>query len=198
MGDACDRTSVLASSYLELFFRSNDKFVADAMNCDDIARVARGVFDLLAQLGDVHINCSRERETAVPPDRIEQLVAGNYFAAMFDEIFQNVELSRGDFNRRAGFHHFELFEIDTDRAETKFFGNFALTVCATEKGFDAGHQLHKAEWLCHIIVCADLQPYDLINLLATGGEHDDWSGVPRAAKLFADIESTQFRQHHVQ
>src|SRR5215468_10111020 len=51
-----------------LLFRSNDKFVADSMDGDDITRVARSVFDLLAQFGDVHINRSGKREAAVSPD----------------------------------------------------------------------------------------------------------------------------------
>src|SRR4030095_6230349 len=59
-------------------FRSDDEFVADAMDSDDVARVARSLLDLLAQFGDVHVNRTGEGEAAVAPDRIEQLVAGDH------------------------------------------------------------------------------------------------------------------------
>src|SRR5262245_12038705 len=160
-----------------LLFRPNDEFVTDAMNRDDVARVTWSLFDLLTQLGDVHVDRSGEREAAVAPDRIEQLVARDYFASMFDEIFQDVEFSRRDFDRRPGLRHFELFEIDRDHAEMELFGRFALAMSAAQERLDPGHQFHEAERLGHIIIGADLQPDHFVDLLAAGGEHDDWRGV---------------------
>src|SRR5262245_776514 len=95
---------------------------------------------------------------------------------MLDEIFQDVEFSRRHLDRRAGLRDLELFEIDRDRAEAELFWSLAAAVSAAQEGFDARHQLHEAERLRHIIVRADLQPDDLVNLLAARSEHDDRRG----------------------
>src|SRR5215510_6001512 len=117
---------------------------------------------------------------------------------MFDEVFQDVEFPRRHFDRRAGLRHLELFEIDRNRAEAELFGSFAVAVGATQQGFDARHQLHEAERLRHIIVRPDLQPDDLVDLLAARGEHDDRRGGASGSELFADVEPAHLRKHHVQ
>ena len=64
------------------------------MDRDDVARVGWIVFDLVAKLGDVHINRSRQGESVVTPDAVEQLVACDDFAPAFKKIFQDFEFSR--------------------------------------------------------------------------------------------------------
>ena len=55
------------------------------MHRNDVFRIVRRVFDLLPQLGDVHVHRARQWEAAVAPDRFQQLIPRNHLAAMFDE-----------------------------------------------------------------------------------------------------------------
>ena len=51
------------------------ELITDSMERHNIAGIIRTVFDFLAQLGDVHVYRSREREVLVAPYSIQKLIA---------------------------------------------------------------------------------------------------------------------------
>src|SRR3954469_881223 len=63
---------------------------------------------------------------------------------------------------------------------------------------NSGYQLPNAEWFGDVIVCTGIEADDLINFLAFGCEHEDGHRDFLCAKLFADIVSTQAREHEIQ
>jgi hypothetical protein len=97
---------------------STKKFVADAMHGNNQLRLGRILFDLLAQPGDVIINRSSKGEILIAPDRIQQLIASNRFAAMFDEVFQDLEFTRREFERLSFSESLILGEIEFDLSKT--------------------------------------------------------------------------------
>ncbi|MNL31347.1 hypothetical protein D3C87_1531310 [compost metagenome] len=71
-------------------------------------------------------------------------------------------------------------------------------LAAAQQGLDAGDQLAEAEGLDQVVVGADLEADDAVDLLALGGEHDDGDVVLLAAQKAADLEAAQLGQHEVQ
>jgi hypothetical protein len=64
------------------------------MHGDDVLRLGGVLLDLLPQSGDVIINRSGEGKVLIAPNFIEQLITRNWFATMFDEVFQDLEFTR--------------------------------------------------------------------------------------------------------
>ena len=64
-------------------------------------------------------------------------------------------------------------------------------------GADPRRQLAPAERLGDVVVGAELEPEDAVELVATGGEHDDRDG-PALAQLAADVTAVDVRQAEVE
>ena len=69
------------------------------MDRDDVTRVRRIVFDLLAKLGYVHVNRASQGESVVAPDAVKQLVACDDLAFVLKKEFQDFEHSRRQVER---------------------------------------------------------------------------------------------------
>jgi hypothetical protein len=69
---------------------------------------------------------------------------------------------------------------------------------AAKEGVDAGEQFAHAEGLGEVIIGAEIEADDLVNLLAFGREHQDGQGNLLCAELFADLVAAEARQHHVE
>ncbi len=63
---------------------------------------------------------------------------------------------------------------------------------------DTGDQLAQRKRLRDVVVGADLEPQDPVDLLAFGGQHDDGRLDPLLPELAADVEATHAGQHDVQ
>ena len=88
-----------------------DELISEPVHGEDVLRVARVVFELLPQPGDVDVDGPRRRHRVVAPHLVEQLVARQRGAAMLDEVPQQLELARGQVERLPGLGHFRLAEI---------------------------------------------------------------------------------------
>jgi hypothetical protein len=55
----CSRSRAHCRPRMPALPASPDEFISGAMNGDDVARVGWIVFDLVTQLGDVHVNGAR-------------------------------------------------------------------------------------------------------------------------------------------
>ncbi len=68
---------------------------------------------------------------------------------------------------------------------------------APQDGADARHQFARVERLAEVVVGAELQADDAIDVIAARGEHED-RGVVRGAELAQHVEAADARQHHIQ
>ena len=68
---------------------------------------------------------------------------------------------------------------------------------AAQHGPHAGHQLAQPVRLGDVVVGADLEPDDGVDLAALGRDHDDRHRRP-AAELAAHVDAGHLRQHHVE
>src|SRR5688500_9945351 len=94
------------------------ELVAEAVHGENVLRMARVGLDLLAQPGDVDVDRARRGHGVVTPDFVQQLVAGERGAAVLEEIAQELELARGELQRRPFFRRLGLPEVDADVAES--------------------------------------------------------------------------------
>ena len=62
---------------------------------------------------------------------------------------------------------------------------------------DSGNKLAGTEGLCHIIIGAQSQSANLINVILLGGDHNDRS-ILSFPYLTADFKSIHLRQHQIQ
>jgi hypothetical protein len=128
---------------------------------------------------------------------IEQRLAAHDFVGVVDEVAQDAELARRELERHAGLRRLIRAEVELHFAERVLVaGGDAMH--AAEHGLDAREELHEAERLGHVVVGAELQADDLVDLLPARGQHDHRSPAPVPAQLLADIEAAFLRQHDVE
>src|SRR5437867_325468 len=71
--------------------------------------------------------------------------------------------------------HFASARVDEQIAvlERRAFRLFAFGRGAAEDGLDPGDELARVERLRHVVVRADLEPDDLVDVFVTRGQHQD-------------------------
>ena len=77
-----------------------------------------------------------------------------------------------------------------------FAGRAALA--APQDGPDPRHQLARVEGLGHVIVSADLQANDLVQVIVAGGQHQDGRVSLLGLQAAANLQPIQARQHDIQ
>ncbi len=73
-----------------------------------------------------------------------------------------------------------------------------VAVGASKERLDPAHQLPQAERLCEVVVGAELQADDLVDLLVPGGQHEDRRLRPRGAQPPEHLEPVHAGQADVE
>src|SRR6202171_5128087 len=169
------------------------------MHSGDLLRVGAYVRQLFSQLHNRLIEGPRGPVIFITPDVIEDAIARQDFVRMADKELEKFYFTRGE---RKGFlaaPQLELFGIDNTIAERRFavIQRIRRTVAAQQRVHACG-QFAQAKGLGHVVIRAQIEAYDLVNLLAFVREHEDESLISLGAKLLADIVSAQAREHDVE
>src|SRR5215510_9458628 len=83
------------------------------MDRDDVLRM-RGIrLQLVTERSDVDVDGARDRCRIVAPDLVEEHLAGEYRAAMLDEIAQQLELERRQVDLPRAAHDVRTAKVDT-------------------------------------------------------------------------------------
>ena len=93
--------------------------------------------------------------------------------------------------------HLAAGGIDAEAIDLDDFRDLALALGAAEDGLDAGDQLARVEGLRHVVIGADLEADDAVDVVAAGGEDDD-GDVAGLAELLADGEAVHLGHHDVE
>src|SRR5688500_4109934 len=177
-----------------------DEFVPEAVVGDDVLRVAGIVFELLSEPRDVQVDGARRRHRVVAPDLVEQLVAAERGAAMFDEILQQLEFACREVEGRAGLDDLSATEVDGDVAKAKGLAGECCRRCraaAAQERLDAPQELGHLERLDQVVVGAQLEADDAIDALPLGRQHQDRRLHAALAQRPADVETVSAGQHDV-
>ena len=126
--------------------------------------------------------------------------AGEDLAGAADQQAQQLELGAGQVDRLAAHGGDVADEVDRDRAGfdlDRLGERRAVELAAAQLGADAAEQLAHREGLGDVVVGADLEPDDLVDLGVLGGQDDDRHGAARA-HVAADVEAARPRHHDVE
>src|SRR4051794_8304038 len=169
--------------------------VADAPHGDDRRRVA----ELAPELAHVDVDGARVARERVAPDALEELVAGEHEAAMVEQLPEEVELLRRELHLVVADAHLAPPGVDVQVA---VLDDGALPLApigrrAAQDRPDARHELARVERLREVVVRADLEADDLVDVLVACGQHED-RHVGALANPLADLDAVDVREHQVE
>ena len=138
-----------------------------------------------------------------PPHVGEQGIARLDAAAPRHELVKQAKLERGEADLRIIHPGAVRVAVDAQAAEADDRGLGVVAargIGATEEGADAQHELAHAERLHDVIVGADLEADDAIDLLALRRTHDhgDVASALGVAEPAADLGAREVGQHEIE
>ena len=171
--------------------------VSQAVHGDDVTRIVRIGFELLAQPADVDVHGSRFGRGLIAPHRVEQLVTRQHHAGMADQVHEQLELLRRQADRPAAAQDLSRSRTNDDVPERELVGA-GVAARAPQQRFDARQQFRALERLGHVVVRAALEARDLVRDGVARGEHQHRHVLPLAAQLMTHLQAVFRRQVQVE
>ncbi|RWW90478.1 hypothetical protein BHE74_00052359 [Ensete ventricosum] len=179
------------------------KHITHAPNRLDITRLGRIRLDHPAQTGDLHVDGALQGIPFATTGQVHQLVAGQRLACVHHQGLEHREFAGGQH-----VHFIATLELTSCQRQFVVAKRDALIFAAwrtrhrrrlaAQYCFYARHQLVRVERLGQVVISAQLQALDTAQLIALGGEHDDWNLVVRAAQALAGGQAVFAGQHQVE
>src|ERR1039458_9045163 len=172
-----------------------------------IAHAANGLdeivaaLQLLAQVADVHVDGAIEGCGFAVIEILHEGVAGEDAAGGAHQHFENIEFEGGEFDAFAVGDHFAGAGVERDAVAFNAVGGRRGTgLVAAQDGANAGGEFAGVEGLGQIIVGAEFQADDAVDILAAGGEHEhrDFGFEAEAAQDFEAIDAGEHDVEHHQ
>ena len=133
------------------------------------------------------------------PSFLQDLLAAEDEAAVFGEGEEKVKFLRAQADGPGRKAHFPSGGVDEQVTDVDWFSRIrSLSFAAPQNRFDARNKFAWVERLGQVIIRAELEAEDLINIFVAGGEHQNGGGILRSAQSAADFKTIQFREHEVQ
>ena len=147
----------------------------------------------------MHVDRARVAKDGAAPEHLEQHSAAVDTAGMGRKRPQELELDVGQRDRAGAYLHQTAAEVDPQPVRHDDVADpcRARDRGATKQRSHAAPELTDRERLRDVVVRAELEPEDLVQLVVAGGEHDDRHRA-LAAQAPAHLESVELRQHHVE
>ena len=135
----------------------------------------------------------------VAPDALEQLVAGEHEPAVVEQLPEQLELLRRELDLAVADHHLAAAGVDQQVAvpDLVTFVAPAVERRAAEDALHARDELAGVEGLRQVVVGADLEPDDLVDILVAGGQHQD-RHVRSLAHAAADLDAVHVGQVEIE
>src|SRR5215217_4243057 len=175
------------------------EFVADAPDCFDVARFLRVSFDLLTKPANVDGNSPAVAGIRPVPHLVEKLVPSENLAGMPRQELEQIEFARSEIHTLAGHRDLAAVRSDDEHAEAQrvALGHRRRGCGAAKYRLDAGNQFSRAEGLANVVIGADAEANDRVDLVALGRHHDD-GYIALGADAPADLKPVNARQHEVE
>src|ERR1700734_4208293 len=185
---ARNQSSVLANSDLiessrHHILRALTKLIAHAANGLDHRPAA---FQFAAQMADVHVDGTVERRGLAIVQTFHQPVARHHPPGISHELFQDIELESGHFNRLAigG----DLARAGVQRHSVDLHASAVYFILrAPQDGPDARRQFTGIERLWKIIVSPEFETHNAIHVLAARSQHKNWNTAGHS-QAFQNLE----------
>src|SRR5258708_18922233 len=174
-----------------------DEVVAEAAyGANELA----GVAEFLPYAREVHIDRAIEARERPAERVLRDLLLAHHAAGVAHEHFQHVELDAGQVHVAPAPLHAALLGPQRDLADLDRPAVGAAhrsRIRAAQDGAQARHQLARRAGLRHIVVGAELEPDDAVDVVAARGEHD-YRHAARLADLAQRLDAVDLRHHHVE
>jgi hypothetical protein len=181
---------------------SGKKFVADAVDGLEMFGRVPVVAKFFSQLNDDLVEGPRCAEVIVTPDVVEQAVTRKNFAGMSGKELKQLKLFCGKFLDRFAAAQLESFRVDCGAADMEdivpvLFGGGSCAGTA-EECVDSCKEFADAEGLGDVVISAEVQSDDFVDLLTFSSQHQDGRRIFFGAELFAYVVPTRAGEHDVQ
>src|SRR3954468_3437252 len=167
--------------------------VARAADREDQLGRLRLLFELLAQVADVHVDGARVAVGAVAPDRAQQLLAVVQPPRLVHQALQQLELGERQPHGLGGDRHPALALVEHHVGDLQQPVVEQVAVGAAQDRADARPQLGEAERLGDVVVGAGLQALDGVGLGVQRGQHDHRRDVAPGAQRAGDVVARRAR-----
>src|SRR6188472_1517159 len=178
------------------------ELVAGAPNGQHELRHGGIVLDLLAQVAHVDVDGLLVLvECLVVAEQLEQLAAREDPPGLAREVTQDLELGRGEPDPPRAPLNAPALEVDHEVsvADDPAAGRVReIAVRPPEERPDAAQELAKGERLGHVVVGAELEAHDLVELVAARREEQHRRLGARRAEAAQHLEPVDARELHVE
>src|SRR5205823_4973755 len=131
------------------------------------------------------------------PYTAEDLAAGEHLAGMAQQVGQQIELSRGEFNALIAALDFTCRWVQDEVGVAEFL--WRLRSSSPQKCSDARLELLQGERFGQVVIRAAGKASHLVGQLVARREHDDRYVTALFTDGFGDLEAIQrLRQHHIE
>src|SRR5688500_7065068 len=133
----------------------------------------------------------------VAPDVLQQRLAAVDVPRLGRERGEDLELDVGELDRLAAHRHRAALEVDAQIARVDgLFGRRSGThhLGTAQRRLDAAAELAHRERLGDVVVGADLEAEDLVDLVVLGREHDD-RDLAAGPQPAADLDPVELWKH---
>ena len=152
--------------------------------------------ELPAQPADVHVQRLGGPEPVLVPDARDQVLAGDDLAGVPDQLGEQVELLARERELVAVQEGPARAQLDPERADHDVRRRGRLH--AAQDGPHPRDHLRPAERLDHVVVGAELEPDDPLELRPARREHDDRHLRPGRTHLAREVAPVPVREHQVE
>ena len=131
------------------------------------------------------------------PDEAEQALTVEHRALVLGERREQLELLGAELELLTVQRHLAAGAVDAEAVDLDDVRDLPLPLATAEDGFHSRHELARIEGLGHVVVGADLEADDAVDVVTAGGE-DDHRHVAGLADLLADGQAVHLRHHYVE
>ena len=147
--------------------------------------------------GDVDVDGARLTGEVGSPDVLQERVARVHDARVAGQRGEKVELARAKIETPLPDVRLAPARVDAQVADLDRAGAAGRRVGPAKDGADAGDQLARVERLGDVVVGAQLEPDDRVDVLGARGQHDD-RRLAATADLAAHLPAVQLGEHQVE
>src|SRR5215208_3903354 len=159
--------------FAEPSLRRNE-LVPDPANRHDALRIVWIALDLAAQVRDVHVCSPLVADVLALPEVLHDLSPRVHLLWLFGEEGEEPELRRRQPHVLVVDAHLVPDEIELQPADAPYrIARETVELAAPQDRPDPADQLGHRERLGDVIVCADLEPDDAVDLAVLCGQHED-------------------------
>ncbi len=162
--------------------------------------IAGGAPQLFAKPPHVGVHGPGVDDVVVLPDVLEQLIAGLDASSALHEGREELELGGGEFDAFAGNGDKVSGDVEGEVADLEVVGLLFRLLTSFDELAHAQDEFAGAERFGDVVVGAQLEAKDAVNLGGLGSEHNDRDagGGGVAAQEFADLEPVDLGEHDVE